>query len=86
MVLEKQVAFAQSWQAMWLAGARANQALLVALSRALIQPQWFKPATGTHLARQVNRAGLAVLGKGLQPIERKASANARRLSRSKRSR
>ena len=83
MVVEKQVAFARSVQNMRLAGAKVNQELLVAWSRAMIQPQWLKPAAGSRLARQVNQSGLSVLSEALAPIERKASANARRLSRRK---
>ena len=83
MVVEKQVAFAQSMLGMWLAGARAQQDLWLSLSRAMVQPPWFRPVAGGRLARQVNQAGLDVLSKGLAPIQRKASANARRLSRTK---
>jgi hypothetical protein len=81
MVAEKPLALAQAWQGMWHAGAKAQQELLLSLTRTLLQPGWVKPATGTRLARQIGESGLAVLSQGLAPLERKASANARRLAK-----
>ncbi|MBI3156066.1 MAG: hypothetical protein HYZ20_11730 [Burkholderiales bacterium] len=81
MVVEKQVALAASVQNMWLAGAKANHELLVTLTGAMTQPGGL--ATGARLVDHVNQAAMSVLSEGLAPIERKASANARRLARIK---
>jgi hypothetical protein len=88
MVVEKQVAFAQSMQGMWLASLQAQQNLWQAWSRSLAQslwqPPWMAPAASSGLARQAQRAGLSVISQGLAPLERKASSNARRLARTRR--
>lgn len=86
MVAEKPIAFTRALQNMWFAGVLAQQDLLIALSRALVQPPWVRPVTGTKIAQQMRRAGLEVLSQGLAPIERKASSNARRLSKGKKHR
>ena len=69
MSTEKVAAFYESWNAMLLALLRAN--LTLALSP--FQLWWF-PAQGL-------RTGLAILGHGLAPVHRRATANARRLRR-----
>ncbi len=84
MVVEKPMAFAASLQNMWLAAAWANWNLMASLSRSLLQPKAYTPAASAKLARRIGRTGLSVVSKGLAPIERKASANARRLSRTRR--
>jgi len=71
MGTEKIAAFYESWNAMYLALLRAN--LSLALSPFQL---WWSPARG-------RRTGLAILNHGLAPIRRRASANARRLRRTR---
>jgi hypothetical protein len=82
MVAEKKLAFGQSWNAMAVQAVRANQSLALSLFESI----WLRPTKGLSpaaVAAQVQRATLAVLGKGVEPVHRKAVANARRLSRTK---
>ena len=64
-------AFYESWNAMYLALLRAN--LSLALSPFQV---WWSPARG-------RRTGLTILNHGLAPIRRRATANARRLRRTR---
>lgn len=84
MVLEKQMAVVQSWQAMFAPSLRLQGALVSAWLRALA------PATpavrgsqARALSRALGEAALAVADQGLRPMHRKATANARRLARTK---
>lgn len=83
MVAEKKVAFAQSWQAMTAEAVRANQALALSLFKSFWSPTGRKLTAGT-VASRAQRAAIGVLSKGVEPIHRKAVANARRLARIKR--
>jgi hypothetical protein len=84
MVTEKRVAFAQSWQAMATHTVLASQAMVFSFARSF----WSAPRRGkitpARVATQLQGLALGVLGKGLAPVHRKATANARRLARSKR--
>ena len=82
MVAEKKVAFGQSWNAMALQAARANQALALSFFTSLWSPTRRKPSAAA-LASKVQRAALGVLSKGVAPIHSKAVANAKRLARTK---
>lgn len=73
MVLEKQTAFAQGWMAMWVEAALAQQRFLLACL-------WGAPWTGTHASRAA-ADWERLLSRSLAPVSRKATANARRLSR-----
>ena len=83
MVAEKPVAFAQAWQAMATHSVLASQAIVLSFARSF----WSAPRRGritpAKVAAQLQNAALGVLGKGLAPVHRKATANARRLGRSK---
>ena len=69
MSAEKVIAFYESWNAILLAQLRANWAL------ALCPFQWWwSPA-------RLRRTNLAILGAGLAPVHRRATANLRRLGR-----
>jgi len=85
MVVEKPMAFAEGWQAMLAAGARAQHEWWTSWSRALMTPGAASPAQAVQLLHDASHdglhAGLDMLSRGLGPIERKASANARRLAR-----
>jgi len=82
MVAEKNAAFGEAWSAMGRQTLHAQQAMAVSLW----QSMWL-PALGgkapTALATQMHRAALAIAGKGLGPVHRKAMANAKRLARTK---
>jgi len=85
MVLEKQSAFAESWGAMAWQTLLAQQAFAASLMRSvspLGRPR--AGSTGAALALEWQRAALAVLGKGLAPVHRRAVANAKRLGRTTR--
>jgi len=75
MVREKQLAFAQSWLAMWAEGLRVQQGLWLAWARA--------PAPGRRAAARWVADGLRIGARGLSPVHAKAVANARRLSRTR---
>lgn len=85
MVVEKPMAFAQGWQAMLSAGAQAQHDWWTSWSRALMTPGAPTPAQAVQLVHDAGHsglnAGLDMLSQGLDPIERKAAANARRLAR-----
>lgn len=85
MVAEKQVAFMQSWMAMWAHAMQAQQRLALSLW----QVCWPTPG-GAHPGQTLlqageawQRASLGVIDKGLAPVHRKATANARRLARTR---
>ena len=82
MGTEKISAFAESWNAMALQAARANQDLAAGFLRSLWSPlAWASPFA--HTAAQLHRAALGVLHEGIDPVHREATANARRLARTK---
>jgi hypothetical protein len=82
MGAEKLTAFAESWNAMALQAARANQDLAAGFFRSLWSPlAWASPFA--HTAAQLHSAALGVLHEGIDPVHREATANARRLARTK---
>lgn len=80
MGAEKMAAFAASWNAMALQTISANQALATTFFTAFWSPAAWRNPTG-RAAAQLHSAVLGVLGKGLAPVHRAATANARRLAR-----
>jgi hypothetical protein len=84
MILEKQVAFVQSWQAMFAAGLQAQQAFASAWLDAATRAALGRPLRTAKAARKARDATLAIAASGLAPVHRKATANARRLARKKR--
>lgn len=80
MSAEKMAAFSRSWTAMALQTALASQALAASFVRSVWAPQ--PPAAGTAAA-QWHEAALDVIDKGLDPVHRKAVANAKRLARTR---
>lgn len=68
MVVEKQVAFAESWLAMWSEAMRAQQRMAWA---------WLGLATPAQALDAWERVAV----RGIAPVRRKAVANARRLGR-----
>ncbi len=84
MVAEKNSAFAESWQAMAWQTLQAQRAFAATLARAArVPPSGRSQAAGHALAGQLHRAALAVFGKGLAPIHRRAVANSKRLARTR---
>ena len=70
MVVEKQVAFTQSWLAMGMEMFKLQQRLF-----------WSWMRNPWMAGRQLPAMGQSVVAKGLEPVRRKAVANARRLGR-----
>ncbi|MEJ7928570.1 polyhydroxyalkanoate granule-associated phasin [Ramlibacter sp. AN1015] len=73
MVWEKSAAFWESWAAMWAEGAKAGATLAAASLAA--------PWSATRWAEQLGAAMLSITAQGLMPVQRRATANARRLGR-----
>lgn len=82
MVAEKKVAFGESWRAMSLQAAVANQTLALSLFKSVWLPTRRKPSMAS-VTSQIQRAAVGVLSKGVEPVHRKAIANAKRLARTK---
>jgi hypothetical protein len=83
MVAEKGAAFTEAWQAMAAQTVRANQAFAASLLRSVWSPAaWGKPMT-ERLSAQMQNATVGIFGKGMAPFHRKATANAKRLARTK---
>ena len=84
MVAEKHSAFGESWNAMALQTLQSQRAFAAALGLAAapVRSTRGRPAANA-LAAQFQEATLAVLGKGLAPVHRRAVANAKRLARTR---
>lgn len=82
MGAEKMAAFSESWSAMALQAAHANQQLAAACLYSLWSP-WTTGKSAARAMEQWQDAALDVFGKGLAPVHRKATANAKRLGRTK---
>lgn len=81
MGTEKVAAFSESMNAMARQTLRANQTLSTALFRT-----FWSPWTGSNalrLGRDLQGAMLDVLDKGISPVHDKATANAKRLARTR---
>lgn len=83
MVAEKQTAFQQSWQAMFKEACRINQKLAADVTKSIVHSCNARTATQKRLAARTRKAAVTVARKGLDPIHRKATANAKRLARTK---
>ena len=82
MGAEKAAAFAESWNAMAQQALEATPALAFSCLRAFGSPARAQ-ASAQSATRQVGRAALGMVQKGLAPVHRRAVANAKRLSRTK---
>ena len=81
MIAEKNSAFGESWNAMALQSQRAFAA---ALALAATPTRSTRASPAAHaLTTQLHEATLAVIGKGLAPVHRRAVANAKRLARTR---
>jgi len=83
MVAEKHAAFGESWNAMAAHAALAQRDLAASFYKSFIALARGKKPSPARSAAQLHRAALGVLGKGLDPVHRKAVANAKRLGRTK---
>lgn len=81
---EKVVAFYQSWASMWTAAVAAQYELARACSSAALAFATQGPATVGATAAAMSQAATRVVSAGVAPVHKKAVANAKRLSRSKR--
>ncbi|PAT43718.1 polyhydroxyalkanoate granule-associated phasin [Vandammella animalimorsus] len=93
MGAEKVEAFAQSWQAMAVQALAAQQQWALWCTQAWWQMAlggWMQPGAWEQLARgaqqRLREAGLDTALSGIQPVHRRATANARRLTGPRRSR
>lgn len=82
MVAEKKLAFGQSWNAMAVEAVRANQALAMSFFKPFWTLTGRKPSVRA-VSSQIQRSAVGVLSKGVEPVHRKAVANAKRLARTK---
>jgi hypothetical protein len=80
MSTEKTAAFVESWNAMSLQAFRANQALGLSFLRGFYWPWLEGGLSVTAASKRLHRAALGVLDKGLDPVHRRAVANAKRLT------
>jgi len=83
MSAEKSAAFNESWNAMTIQAARANQELTTSFIGSIWSPSLQGKPSATAVAAQLHDAALGVLDKGIAPVHRKAVANAKRLARTK---
>jgi hypothetical protein len=83
MVAEKNAAFIESWNAMAVQAVLANQALAASFFKSFFTAARGKKLSAARSSAQFRRAALKVLGKGFAPVHRTATANAKRLARTK---
>jgi hypothetical protein len=83
MVAEKQIAFTQSGVAMAAQAMRAQQAWMAQWAAGLWAPWTMRSVSPLAAMQRVQAASLAIANQGLAPLQRKATANSRRLSRTR---
>lgn len=84
MGIEKMAAVNEAWTAMATQAFLENQKFALTFMQSLWFP-WMRPTpTVKSVSRQLNRAAVGILGKGMAPVRRRAVANANRLGRIKR--
>ena len=84
MVAEKHDAFGESWAAMAQQAWRSQHSFAAALTRTALTPATLRRGPAAHafaLQLHMQQAALAMFGKGLAPVHRRAVANAKRLGR-----
>ena len=81
MGTEKIAAVNEAWTAMATQAILENQKLALRFIQSFWFP-WLRPTpTVKSVSRQLNRAAVEILGKGMAPVRRRAVANAKRLRR-----
>ncbi|MES2959747.1 MAG: polyhydroxyalkanoate granule-associated phasin [Pseudomonadota bacterium] len=83
MAAEKGAAFVEAWQAMATQTVLAHQAMAMSFARSFWSLAPRGRLTPARVAAQLQGAALGVIAKGLAPVHRKATANAKRLARTK---
>ena len=83
MFAEKNAAFGESWNAMAVQAALANQALAASFFKTFVAATRGTKPSLPSAAMQLHRAAVGIVAKGLAPVHRKAVANAKRLRRTK---
>lgn len=86
MGTEKIAAFSESWIAMMMQAALANQQLAASFIRLFWSPWlWMlgSNSSSNSTSSQLHNATLGVFAKGIAPVHRTAVANAKRLARTK---
>jgi len=83
MGAEKTAAFFESWNAMTMQALHANQALAASFFRSFWSPSLKVKPSATAVAAKLCGSALGVLGKGMAPVHRKATVNAKRLAHTK---
>jgi hypothetical protein len=81
---EKVEAFKESWAAMATETVIAQQKLAIGMTTSILKAAWFPwvtPTSSDLFSNQMGSAAMGVLNKGLEPVRKRAVANARRLSR-----
>jgi hypothetical protein len=68
MIAEKQLAFFQSWQAIFAAGLQAQHAIAQAWLGTATSAALGNPAAAAKAARKARAASLAIAHKGLAPV------------------
>jgi hypothetical protein len=82
---EKVDAFKESWAAMATETVLAQKRLAIGMTTSILKAAWFPwiaPSPSDMFANQMGNAAMGVLNKGMEPVRKRAVANARRLSRS----
>ena len=80
MGAEKIAAFVESWGKMSAQAARNSRTLTSALLKSMVSPN---PKSQSNAARQISKATVDIVEKGLAPVHRRVVANEKRLSRAK---
>lgn len=83
MGAEKVAAFTESWNAMALQTLQATPTLALSFMRSFWSPWTRARPSATSATRQVSRAAMGIIQKGMAPVHRCAVANAKRLGRTK---
>jgi hypothetical protein len=84
---EKVAAFNESWQAMMAQTVQTQQQICLSMIQTVVHPAWFA-WTGVKmptrsLTQEISSAASDILSKGIDPVHKRAVANAKRLGREK---
>jgi hypothetical protein len=83
MVAEKQTAFTQAGMAMAAQAMRSQQAWMSSLAAGMWAPWTMRSMSPLAAMQRVQEASLAIANQGLAPLQRKATANSKRLRRTR---
>jgi hypothetical protein len=83
MVAEKNTAFTQAGVAMAAQAMRAQQAWMTSLAAGMWTPWTMRAMSPLAAMQRLQDASMAIANQGLAPLQRKATANAKRLGRTR---